>query len=37
MVNGEGGGVVGEIGKDKGEGEVNCGNVGKGSWVRDFP
>ena len=34
---GVGGGVVGEIGKDRGEGEVNCGNIGEGSWVRDFP
>ena len=37
MVNGGGGGVVGEIGKDRGEGGVNCGNIGEGSWVRDFP
>ena len=29
--------MVGEIGKDRGEGGVNCGNIGEGSWVRDFP
>ena len=32
-----GGGFVGEIGKHRGEGGVNCGNIGEGSWVRDFP
>ena len=31
------GGVVGEIGKKRGEGGVNCGNIGEGTWVRDFP
>ena len=32
--------MVGEIGKDTGGGGgdgVNCGNIGEGSWVRDFP
>ena len=37
MVNGGGGRGVGEIEKDRGEGGVNCGNVGEGSWVGDFP
>ena len=40
MVNGGGGwvvGEIGEIGKDRGEGGVNFGNIGEGSWVRDFP
>ena len=35
MVNGGGG--FGDIGKDRAEGGVNCGNIGEGSWVRDFP
>ena len=35
MVNGGGGEK--KIGKDRGEGGVNCGNIGEGSWVRDFP
>ena len=29
--------MVEEIGKDRGQGGVNCGNIGEGPWVRDLP
>ena len=30
-------GRLGRLGKTVGEGGLNCGNIGEGSWVRDFP